>query len=463
MAWNDENQNDKDQPLIPPIGQPMLVPGTNASQPVVPPSGPMAMPAPPAMPSAPTAMPAMPIQPEQPARPAIQLPTPEKPAIQKLADKAAGIDNPFARILARTGTGILSGLEGIGEAAFPSVAMMIPGSEMHTALDNRRAERRAESEQAMNVNQEKADTEAETAKAAESRADTEAKKEAWDETHPKDQTGKTPEDVTIHDLMTGNNGQPRISPHTHQPYTYMEAYTDVMQAKQDTKPDKNNPTEVIKRKVGGVDHNILVDKTTGKDISDLGEIGEKAPQEPGSFMPLYDEKGHVVGAWNPKDGRIVKPPEGGLPGTTSQGQGISDKATAAQQKQIAPYKTVVDEANNAATLKDMADKGNAEADVGLVLSFFKAMRSGGQGIRFTQQEQSLITGARSLMDALEVKGNKVFSHGEPLAKAQRQQIMDVINVYKSAAQRNIDAITKGSGGSGGTGSETTPKKSFKEF
>jgi hypothetical protein len=91
------------------------------------------------------------------------------------------------------------------------------------------------------------------------------------------------------------------------------------------------------------------------------------------------------------------------------------------------------------------------------------MRSGGQGIRFTQQEQSLITGARSLMDALEVKGNKVFSHGEPLAKAQRQQIMDVINVYKSAAQRNIDGITKGSGGSGGTGSETTPKKSFKEF
>jgi hypothetical protein len=160
---------------IPPIGQAMVVPSVGSSGAA--PTSSAAMPNPPAMPGAPptfstmpnptgsrpTAMPmdnpgGIPIQPEQPARPAIQLPTPEKPAIQKLADKAAGIDNPFARILARTGTGILSGLEGLGEAAFPSVAMMIPGSEMHTALDNRRAERRAESEQAMQSAQQKAMT-----------------------------------------------------------------------------------------------------------------------------------------------------------------------------------------------------------------------------------------------------------------------------------------------------------------
>lgn len=52
------------------------------------------------------------------------------------------------------------------------------------------------------------------------------------------QEGKTPEEVTIHDLMTGENGQARIDPQTQKPYTYLDAYTAVKQASQDVKPDK---------------------------------------------------------------------------------------------------------------------------------------------------------------------------------------------------------------------------------
>ncbi len=51
--------------------------------------------------------------------------------------------------------------------------------------------------------------------------------------------GLTPEETTIHDLMTGENGQPRVNPDTGKPYTYLEAYTAVQQAKQDTKPEKD--------------------------------------------------------------------------------------------------------------------------------------------------------------------------------------------------------------------------------
>jgi hypothetical protein len=38
--------------------------------------------------------------------------------------------------------------------------------------------------------------------------------------------------------MTGENGQPRVNPETKKPYTYLEAYGAMNQAKQDTKPEK---------------------------------------------------------------------------------------------------------------------------------------------------------------------------------------------------------------------------------
>jgi hypothetical protein len=53
--------------------------------------------------------------------------------------------------------------------------------------------------------------------------------------------GKTPEETTLHDLMTGgDNGGPRINPDTKKPYTYLEAYAAENQAKQAGKPDKND-------------------------------------------------------------------------------------------------------------------------------------------------------------------------------------------------------------------------------
>jgi hypothetical protein len=53
--------------------------------------------------------------------------------------------------------------------------------------------------------------------------------------------GKTTEEATLHDLMTGGeNGQPRINPDTKKPYTYLEAFAAENQAKQAAKPDKND-------------------------------------------------------------------------------------------------------------------------------------------------------------------------------------------------------------------------------
>lgn len=180
----------------------------------------------------------------------------------------------------------------------------------------------------------------------------------------------------------------------------------------------------------------------------------------GSWTPLYDDKGNVSGAWNAKTGDVRQSPKS-LPGKTSQGQAISSKADAAMEKKTAPLKSVVDEATKAAELKDMADKGNAEADVDLVLTFFKTMRSatqGGSGIRFTQQENNLIMGARNLWGGLEVRGNKIFSNGEPLSPTQRQQILDVINIHKSAAQRELNGLQSGSNAGSNNNTQNDPLK-----
>ncbi len=464
MAYEDPNERDdeKQPEPIPPIGQPMLAPMLQQAPPSAMPAPippPMAMPGGSPQLSAPAmAVPSggrpQPVAPA-PAMAAPTLPTLEKSGIQKLWDKTADL-NPFAKFMARAGTGALGALDVAGESLLPRAAMLVPESIIGTRIANNQAAKRAETEQAMQTAKQKVDAETETAGAAKSRAETEAAKEHWEELHPTKQ-GITPEELFMTDaLHGGQNGGPKTDS-SGKPYTYLTAHAAWKQAEQDTKPDKM-PTEVIKRKVGGVDHNILIDKATGKDIQDLGELGEKAPAEPGSFMPLYDAKGRVTGAWNPKDGRVINAP-GNLPGTTAQGQHITTEAQTALDKKTAPLKAVVDEADQAATFKDMADKGNAEADVNLALSFFKAMRSsqsGGSGIRFTQQENNLIMGSRGLMDSLEVKGNKVFSNGQPLAKKQRQEILDVINVHKKAAQRQLQELQGGGGSS-------DKKSSFKEF
>jgi hypothetical protein len=107
---------------------------------------------------------------------------------------------------------------------------------------------------------------------------------AYDKEHPPAKEGLTPEETTIHDLMTGEGGQPRINPDTQKPYTYLEAYTAMNEAKEGAKPGKAAPekkTNDVVRIVNGVPHMIKVDAATGEDIKDLGQtkIPGEAPGE----------------------------------------------------------------------------------------------------------------------------------------------------------------------------------------
>jgi hypothetical protein len=149
--------------------------------------------------------------------------------LQTTGSGVSQIKNPWAR-------GALRGLEGIGSALLPRQVAAIPGTEAHhqqligeqegligTELGNE--------EKKANVGKTGAETEEAGARTGLIKAQTDLAK------NPK--TGLTPEETTLHDLMTGGeNGQPRLNPETQKPYTYIEAYQAMKQAGQDVKPEK---------------------------------------------------------------------------------------------------------------------------------------------------------------------------------------------------------------------------------
>jgi|SRR5579872_1034811 len=192
----------------------------------------------------------------------------------------------------------------------------------------------------------------------------------------------------------------------------------------------------------------LPDTPANRDLARKELKIEDRPPAQGQFIPTYDPKtAALTGAWNPATGKTVAPPPGG--GTTAPGLTAGDKRTEAAKKELGSYQSVLDEAQQAHTLKQEADAGNAEADVALVMTFFKVMRGSQPGqssnIRFTQQESNLIQGARSFWGTLEVKGNKIQSNGQPLSKVQRDQVLQVIDTFANAANRRVQEIQSGAG------------------
>jgi hypothetical protein len=216
---------------------------------------------------------------------------PIQTGVASLWTKAQNIHNPVLRVLGEIGAGGARALDAIGTGVgrvIPAVGALesaIPGTTMNEALKERQ-ESRQEANQA-GLEKTQADTE-------------EAKARAHALEQPVAKEPANPESEVLHDLMTGENGQPRMNPATQQPYTYLEAYQAAQQAKptgtanegktiQTDKgimqwnpqtqrydipagaaPDKNTPTTKVTRIVNGVPHEVLVNSQTGEDVKDEG-------------------------------------------------------------------------------------------------------------------------------------------------------------------------------------------------
>jgi hypothetical protein len=161
--------------------------------------------------------------------------TPIQTGVASLWTKAQNIHNPILRVLGEIGAGGARALDTVGTIAAPGISAAIPGTTMNQRVATARAN--AEEGRQAGLAKEEAGTGLEKSQAKEAEARGElAHEQAQVVGNPKE--GLTPEETTIHDLMTGENGQPRLNPKTNQPYSYLEAYTAVNQAKQDVKPEK---------------------------------------------------------------------------------------------------------------------------------------------------------------------------------------------------------------------------------
>lgn len=372
--------------------------------------------------------------------------------VASLWSKAENINNPFLRVLGKIGAGFARGIDVAGSIVAPGVAAAIPGSTLNNQVTENRQRKQAEED---TVNQERqavtqhtqAETGAIPSTTAKTQADTakeQAETKALGQPKPKEEKwGELPG-------FTDTDGTPLL---------HEENSGQVVRAN-----DKKPPTgfKAAKAAVDKPDtpEQQFIDAETSKGVplqkavADYAKAAHPPQQEPGSYMPLYDPKtGALTGAWDPKSGHHIAAPN--VPGNTSAGAGLQNKATAATDKEAAPYKQMVESAAEAHQLADMASKGNAEADVDLALSFFKMMKgSGGQGIRFTQAEQNFIKGARSSGQDLLGVAQKVMGEGQSFTPEQRKNVVAVIDMHGKAAQQHLDS--QGGGAASGGGKENDP-------
>jgi hypothetical protein len=125
----------------------------------------------------------------------------------------------------------------------PGIAAGIPGTDQHHERLLQESAGRVKQDTAQQTEEaQNAETEARTAAIP---ADTALKNaETIKDLRPPEELGKTGEDQTIHDLMTGEGGQPRINPDTQKPYTYLEAFETTKKAGQkDATPKTPNDFE----------------------------------------------------------------------------------------------------------------------------------------------------------------------------------------------------------------------------
>src|SRR5208283_144220 len=150
---------------------------------------------------------------------------PNYDAYQTQLHNKAGVQNVHG-----FGGGLLRTLDAVGSAIMPNRMAEIPGTTIHHQGDINRAAKAAGVENQEITSQ--SEEQLRQAQADEQRA------LAAKNANPAQKLGMTPEETTIHDLMTGENGQPRVNPDTQKPYTYLEAYQALQQSKQGAKPEK---------------------------------------------------------------------------------------------------------------------------------------------------------------------------------------------------------------------------------
>lgn len=312
-----------------------------------------------------------------------------------------------------------------GDVLAPSTMALIPGTDLNKQIQEHGVEKNlaaAETREgtAKNLESEEAERAAKTKK-------TEKETDLLNEPKPKEEEWSTVPNIS------GANGEP-VQQEKHSGQMRVSPLAGATTKEQ--KPEKQNDFEQY---YGGLVKNGTADTPENRLKAHKDWETQGGKEAEGSFMPLYDEKGHVVGAWNPKNGQVRKSPAegtpGALPGTTGQGQGIATKAATAHSKEIEGYQKVLDHVSMAdEAAKDVTGPG----DYTILMSFVDATKPS-SGFRFTEAERKMIIGARSLGQAATAKYDE-YTKGPFLGPEQRTQMMNIIHNAAKQAQDHISKL-----------------------
>jgi hypothetical protein len=123
--------------------------------------------------------------------------------------------------------------------------------------------------------------------------------------------------------------------------------------------------------------------------------------------------------------------------------GTHAKADTELKKQQQPYQDILDSIDEA---RDYAKEQSGPGDYALLLRVVDATKPA-KGFRFTQSEQNLLIGARSLANSADALYQKAAG-GQLLTPDQRKQMLDVLGIVEKHAQTRMQEL-------GGTGGQNT--------
>jgi hypothetical protein len=162
---------------------------------------------------------------------------------------------------------------------------------------------------------------------------------------------------------------------------------------------------------------------------DMAAAGRN-PEE-GTWQIAEDQDGKPV-LFNSKSGQMKAAPAGVAKA------GTHAKAATELEKQQQPYKDILDSVEEA---RDYAKEKSGPGDYALLLRVVDATKPA-KGFRFTQSEQDLLIGARSLANSADALYQKAAG-GQLLTDDQRKQMLDVLNIVEKHAQQRMKDIGGG--------------------
>jgi len=272
--------------------------------------------------------------------------------------------------------------------------------------------------------------------------------------------GKTPEETTLHDLMAGGeNGGPRKNPATGNPYTYLEAYSEIEKT-------KGGALGEAKQKIGeagAAQHAAQLETlTAGMSPEEkqkfLSAYGATADDEHGiATKRLEDAKASAQLSGAERDRKLQRDiaaanrAESASERKTAREETRGDKSYQFNKGELEKHaKPIEDTVTRLGRLQETIGQSTPEADALVAPELLTVMAGGqGSGLRMNEAEIARIVGGRSHWEDLKAAVNKWRldpKTANSITTEQRREIkllVDAVQRKLLAKQEVIDGARNG--------------------